>query len=185
MPSGTEVVLVKLIEGSEEYKSALSKVDLLKLKIGKGPEKIVRVQNCYLWGCYLLKKAECIKRSSYSVTGKASFHVTAQSNIYSITQNNFDWRRSVRTKFGCGGSFSPSADYANKYCNRDTGFDRAIIVARVLVGSSHNGGYSTILPSPGYDTTVGNRGQVYVKYYDHEFYPEYVIYYDNAAGVLY
>jgi hypothetical protein len=111
------------------------------------------------------------------VTERVLFHATGQSNIESITKNNLDWRRSIRTKFGCGVSFSPSATYANTWCNRDIGPNRALIVARVLVGSSHEGDYGTKLPLPGYDTTVGNRGQVYVKYYDHEFYPEYVVYY--------
>ena len=178
MTAGTEVVLVKLTKGSQEYKSVMSKVNLRWMP-EYGPEKIVRVQNPYLWGCYLLKKAECINRSGCSVTEKVLFHATGQSNIDSITKNNLDWRRSVRTKFGCGVSFSPSASYAETWCNRGIGCYRALIVAKVLVGNSHGGGYGTELPRAGCDTTVGNRGQVYVKYYDHEFYPEYVIYYDN------
>ena len=176
MPTGTEVVLVELMGYTMEYKSVMSKVDLL-LRFGSGPAKVVRVQNPYLWGCYLLKKAECVNRSGYSVTEMVLFHATGQSNIDSITKNNLDWRRSVRTKFGCGVSFSPSATYAHTWCNRSAGYCRALIVARVLVGSSHGGDYFTVLPRLGYDTTVGNGGQVYVKYSDHEFYPEYVIYY--------
>jgi poly [ADP-ribose] polymerase 7/11/12/13 len=178
MPTGTEVELVKLMKGSQEYNSVISKVDL---RFGSGPEKVVRVQNPYLWGCYLLKKAECVERSGCSVTEKVLFHATGQSNIDSITKNNLDWRRSFRTKFGRGVSFSTSATYANTWCNRDIGSNRALIVARVLVGSSHDGGYGTELPRAGYDTTVGNREQVYVKYSDHEFYPEYVIYYSNGS----
>ena len=177
MPAGSEVILVELAKGSQEYKSVLNKVDL---KWRAGPKKLVRVQNPYLWGCYLLKKDECIKRSGSSVTEKVLFHATGQSNIDSITKNNLDWRRSFRTKFGCGVSFSPSATYANTWCNRDIGSSRALIVARVLVGNSHGGSYCTELPCTGYDTTVGNFKQVYVKYYDNEFYPEYVIYYENG-----
>jgi hypothetical protein len=178
MPSRTEAVLVQLSKGSQEYVSVLGRVDL-GLRAGHVLEKIERVQNPYLWGCYLLKKAECIQRSGYSVTERVLYHVTAQSNVDSITRNNFDWRRSVRTKFGCGVSFSPSADYANTYCNSSIGCRRALIVARVLVGKGHEGGYFTVLPKPGYDTTVGNADRVYVKYCDNEFYPEYVIYYDR------
>jgi len=178
MPTGTEVELVKLTKGSQEYESVISKVNL-RFRAGYGPEKVVRVQNPYLWGCYLLKKAECTNRSDCSVTENVLFHATGQSNIYSITKNNLDWRRSFRTKFGCGVSFSPSAKYANTWCNRDIGSSRALIVAKVLVGSSHEGGYNTVLPREGYDTTIGNCGKVYVKYYDHEFYPEYVVYYSD------
>ena len=176
MPTATEVALVELTNGGQEYKSVMSKVDL-RFRPGYGPQKVVRVQNPYLWGCYLLKKEECIKRSPHPVTEKVLFHATSQSNIDSITKNNLDWRRSVRTKFGCGVSFSPSAVYANCYCNRSIGSSRALIVARVLVGISHEGYYGTELPRQGYDTTVGNCEQVYVKYYDNEFYPEHVVYY--------
>jgi len=174
MPAGTEVVLVELTKGSREYESVMSKIDV---SFRYGLEKVVRVQNPYLWGCYLLKKDECIKRSGYSVTEKVLFHATSQSNVDSITKNNLDWRRSVRTKFGCGVSFSPSASYANTWCNRGIGSRRALIVARVLVGISHEGNYGTVLPRKGYDTTVGNRNQVCVKYCDNEFYPEHVVYY--------
>jgi len=182
MPAGTEVELVELTKSSREYKSVMSEVNL-RWRALSGPEKIVRVQNPYLWGCYLLKKEECIKRSGCSVTEKVLFHVTSQSNIDSITENNLDWRRSVRTKFGCGVSFSPSAGYGDTWCNRSIGRRRALIVAKVLVGDSHDGYYGTELPSEGCDTTVGNSEQVYVKYYDHEFYPEYVIYYDSNVVI--
>jgi hypothetical protein len=164
MNSGTQVARFCVNSSSEEYESVLSKVDL-KLVHGKGFPWLVRIQNPYLWGCYLLKKAECLKRDD-SVTEKVLYHVTAQSNVNSIAENNFDWRRSVRTRFGRGVSFSPSAAYADKYCNRDIGSDRALFVARVLVGRDHYGDYSTELPQPGYDTTVGNGEKVYVKYYD-------------------
>jgi len=178
MSAGTDVLLVELRKGWQEYKSVMREVDL-RFEPGYGPEEVVRVQNPYLWGCYLLKKEECINRSDYSITEKVLFHATSQSNVDSITEDNLDWRRSVRTKFGCGVSFSPSATYANTWCNRDIGSDRALIVARVLVGNSHGGGYYTTLPHEGYDTTDGRCKQVYVKYYDHEFYPEHVVYYSN------
>jgi len=178
MSTGTDVLLVELRKGWQEYKSVMREVDL-RFKPGYGPEEVVRVQNPYLWGCYLLKKDECIKRSGCSVTEEVLYHATSESNIGSITKDNLDWRRSVRTKFGQGVSFSPSATYANTWCNRSIGCNRALVVARVLVGNSHVGCYGTILPHQGYDTTVGNGGQVYVKYYDHEFYPEHVVYYSD------
>lgn len=178
MSAGTEVELVELSDRAREYRSVMSRVDL-RFRAGHVPEKVVRVQNPYLWGCYLLKKDECITRSGYSVTERVLFHATAQSNIDSISKDNLDWRRSFRTKFGRGVSFSPSATYANTWCNRDIGSRRALIVAKVLVGNSHAGGYGTELPREGYDTTDGNDRQVYVKYYDHEFYPEHVVYYSN------
>ncbi|GFG36186.1 hypothetical protein Cfor_06405 [Coptotermes formosanus] len=145
---------------------------------------VARVQNPYLWGCYLLRKAECMERSSHPVTEKVLFHATGQSNIDSIARNNLDWRRSVRTKYGCGVSFSPFATYANTWCNGGIGSRRARVIARVLVGRSSSGSYSTVLPGEGYDTTDGNRGQVYVKYCDHEFYPEFMDVCGEAAYVF-
>jgi hypothetical protein len=178
MSPGTEVALVELTRGSQEYESVTSKVDL-RFVDNHAPEKVVRVQNPYLWGCCLLKKAECIDRSSCAVDEKIIYHATGQSNIDSITKNNLDWRRSFRTKFGCGVSFSPSAVYANTWCNWDIGPNGAFIDAKVLVGGIHSGGCGTVLPDEGCDSTVGNRDKVSVKYYDHEFYPEYVVYYSN------
>jgi hypothetical protein len=154
----------------------MSKVDL-SCRAGYGPQQVVRVQNPYLWGCYLLKKDECIQRKTCLVTEKLLFHVTSLSNIDSITKNNLDWRRSVQTVYGCGVSFSPSATFATFFCKKDVGSNFALIVARVLVGNSHEGVCGTVLPLPCYDTTVVIGNEVYVKYYDNEFYPEYVVYY--------
>jgi len=34
------------------------------------------------------------------------------------------------------------------------------------------------------DTTLGNDGSVYVKYYDNTFYPKYIVYYSDYIIVL-
>jgi hypothetical protein len=120
-------------------------------------------------------KEEYVKRYG-SVTEMELFHATSTDNIWSITRNNFDWRRSVRTKFGEGVSFSPSARYANLHCNRRNPSRRAMFVAKVLVNSSCNGHSMMKLPVDA-DTSTGNDGSVYVKYSDNEFYPTYVAYY--------
>ena len=128
-------------------------------------------------GCYLLTKEEYVKRYG-DVTEMELFHATSAHNIPSITRNNLDWRRSVRTKFREGVSFSPSARYAKLHCNRNNPPWRAMFVAKVLVHSSCSG-YSTMrLPSRA-DTSTGNSGSVYVKYRDSEFYPTYVAYYHS------
>ncbi|XP_049948038.1 protein mono-ADP-ribosyltransferase PARP12-like [Schistocerca serialis cubense] len=137
---------------------------------------VVKVMNPYLWCCYQLKKAEYMNRYG-SVREITLYHATSESNVDSIIKSNLDWRRSWRIKFGQGVSFSPSPSYANTYCNRSSGIYRAMIAVKVLVHTTSLGGSSTILPPKGIDTTVGNRGQVYVKYCDNEFYPEHVIYY--------
>jgi hypothetical protein len=129
-------------------------------------------------GCYLLKKEEYEKRYG-SVTEMELFHATGVHNVSSITEYNLDWRRSVRTKFGMGVSFSPDADYANLHCNRSNPSQRAMIIAKVLVHSTCMGYYDMTLPDPNTDTSVGNSTSVYVKYCDNEFYPSYVAYYNS------
>jgi hypothetical protein len=129
-------------------------------------------------GCYLLKKEEYVKQYG-CVTEMELFHATSPSNVSSITRNNLDWRRSVRTKFGEGVSFSPDARYANLHCNRNNPTHRAMIIAKVLVHSTCTGSYYMKLPSGNADTSTGNCGSVYVKYTDNEFYPTYVAYYDS------
>jgi hypothetical protein len=130
-------------------------------------------------GCYLLKKEEYEKRYG-CVNEKELFHATSTYNVSSITKCNLDWRRSVRTKFGMGVSFSPDAHYANLHCNRSIPTQRAMFIAKVLVHSTCEG-YSTMVLPICADTSTGNSGSVYVKYNDNEFYPSYVAYYNSPS----
>jgi hypothetical protein len=177
MPRHEEVVLVELHEDSIEYMTVVQNISpTLRNKI----ESVERVQNPYLWGSYMLKKEEYINYPGFGVVSEEKlFHATAKGNVYSIVQNNFDWRRTKRTRYGHGVSFSPSAEYANTYCNQKAGSRRALILARVLVKMATKGHYGTKLPPPPFDTTTGKNGKVIVKYADNEFYPEYVVYYTN------
>lgn len=140
-------------------------------------KKITRAQSPFLYFRYQLRKEE------YEVRGiqfreETLLHATDEDNIDSILKDNLDWRRVYRAKYGKGVSFSPSASYANGECSRRNGRDRAIIAAKVLIGNKICGSYYQELPEDGYDTTTGNTN-VYVKYYDDEFYPEYICYYRN------
>jgi hypothetical protein len=174
MACDKEMELVELTKNSPEYLKVQNKVQsTLRVHI----DRVVRVQNPHLWGCYMLMKAEYESRLGAACKEVELFHATAESNILSIARNNLDWRRTKRAKFGNGVSFSPRACYANKYCNSDAGTKRALILARVLVGNCQKGWYGAKSPAEGYDTTTGNSKSVYVKYRDNEFYPEYVAYY--------
>jgi hypothetical protein len=115
---------------------------------------------------------------------KELFHATDIANIPSICTDNLDWRRSVRTKFGDGVSFTPSADYANTYCNRSVPLKRAMIIADVLVSSTWPGCQGMVLPPHGTDTSTGNGDYVFVKYSDNEFYPKYVASYTKSYMYL-
>lgn len=88
-----------------------------------------------------------------------------------MTDENFDWRRVNRAKFGRGVSFAANAGYAQKYAS---GKD-VYIVAGIPVAQKSLGFYSTKIPGSLCDTTVDPRGNVYVKYYDNDFYPYYIV----------
>jgi hypothetical protein len=176
MSRNAESVLVPLSEDSDEFLTAVQDISVgVRNKI----VSVDRVQNPYLWGSYLLKREEYVNCLGFGVREEKLFHATAEENVASIVKNNFDWRRTKRTKYGHGVCFSPSADYANTYCNQNAGRMRALILARVLVRMASRGKYGTKLPPPPFDTTAGKNGKVIVKYADNEFYPEYVAHYTN------
>ncbi|KAF5276099.1 hypothetical protein FQR65_LT16485 [Abscondita terminalis] len=163
---------------SSQYKMLESQ---LSNSFNLGIEKIVRVESSYLYGQFLLKKEEYETKGGCIV--KQLYHDTAASKIDSILINNLDWRLANRVKYGQGVSFSPSTAYANRESSRNNGVDRAMIVADVLVQNQEHVSMSLNLPSDNYDTTVGNGGQVFVKFYDDEFFPKYIIFYKSKQIV--
>lgn len=172
-----EVLLVPLSEHSTEYTEVMH---IINMTFQPKVESVVRVQNPYLWGSYLLKKEEYLQYGvSGYVTERRLFHATAAGNVMSIVHSNFDWRRAKRTRYGHGVSFSPSAAYANTNCNKNIGLRRALILSNVMVRKETKGNYGTKIPPPPCDTTIGKSGKVVVKYSDNEFYPAYVAYYTN------
>ena len=139
--------------------------------------KVVQVYNPYLYSHFLIKKAEYETRGH--VVTRELYHDTGEDKVDSILTTNLDWRRVVRAKFGKGVSFSPDPAYANRQSSHSNGTNRAMIVADVLIGKKIDGNPCQKLPPDGFDTTCGNNNSVYVKYYDNEFYPKYVVYYQN------
>ncbi|KAF5273469.1 hypothetical protein FQA39_LY07486 [Lamprigera yunnana] len=142
-----------------------------------GVTRITRVENRHLYGLFLINKEEYESRGFTVV--KELYHDTGRDKVQNILNKNLDRRYAHRVKYGRGVSFSPNPNYANQESSRHNGTSRAMIVADVLV-HQYETVYSTVdLPSQGCDTTIGNDGQVYVKYYDNEFYPKFVIYYNS------
>ncbi|KAF2901082.1 hypothetical protein ILUMI_05138 [Ignelater luminosus] len=166
--------LVELPPHSTEYRTLSSRVNGT---FNLGTHKIARVQNPYLYTQFLLKKEEYATRGHVNVC--ELYHDTAEHKIDSIISGNLDWRLASRVKYGKGVSFSPSPSYANQESSRANGTDRAMVVADVLLGKLEIVSGCKELPTNGYDTTIGNCGQVYVKYYDNEFYPKFIVYYKS------
>lgn len=162
---------VEIPEGTSEYN---------KIKNYLSPQlwkqlRICRLQNPYLYHSYMLRKAEYIARD-IEVEERTLLHATASNKVDSILKNNLDWRLVSRDKYGRGTSFSHSSLYANRECNKRNGSRRAMLIVKVLIGKKCPGSQCLKLPPNDCDTTTGNTN-VFVKFYDDEFYPEYVAYY--------
>lgn len=63
----------------------------------------------------------------------------------------------------------------------DAGCDRALIIARVLVSKIDQGCKDKIVPSKEFDTLIGNKGKVFVKFYDHEMLPIFVAFFRDST----
>ncbi|XP_054265840.1 uncharacterized protein LOC128988507 [Macrosteles quadrilineatus] len=160
------------------YDESIATSSILSTFPGVNITRVTTVHNNYLHGMYELKKLEYESRYG-SVQELTLVHSTSARNVQSIIEDNLDWRRVVRGKYGDGVSFSGSAGYANRFSNRNNGYERAFIVATVLVSREMElDGYTSMeVPPDDVDTTTGNDGQVYVKYCDNEFLIKYIVYY--------
>lgn len=72
-----------------------------------------------MYGMYLLRKEEMqLTHEGNSEKERILYHVTTKSRAVESLKNGLDWRRTRRSKFGCGVSFSDDADYANYYADK-------------------------------------------------------------------
>lgn len=86
-----------------------------------GVEEIKKVNSPSQYGMYLLRKEEMLlTEGRNNVREFILFHVTSKSRALESLTTGLDWRRSQRTKFGCGVSFSDDADYSNYYADRSS-----------------------------------------------------------------
>lgn len=74
-----------------------------------------KINNPQLNGLYLLCKEEL--QLTESAREKILYHATSPTNAISIANNNIDWRKTRRTRFGMGACFSSSPKYAHKYAS--------------------------------------------------------------------
>jgi hypothetical protein len=188
MPSNSAFIKTD-VQNTQEYRRVsqlFKKTTQKRFKVNK----LERIQNPYLLGCYLLKKKEMECHLGSYVKEERVFHGTKQSNVDSICENNFDWRRHggmTGNRYGKGVSFSPISYYASHYSDKHSTV-KVMFVARVLISNITEGhGDMTIPPlmyhsydhnnTLRYDTTQKENGHVIVKFCDNEYYPEYLIYY--------
>ncbi|CAI6358745.1 unnamed protein product [Macrosiphum euphorbiae] len=156
--------------------------------------KIHQVHAPQMYGMYMLRKEEMNLTFGQSVQEKLLFHVTTESRALESLDSGLDWRRTRRSKFGCGVSFSDDIDYANYYADNSSAEDtRVIMICCVMVGNTYvipkqkfarnqiSAGSLLVVPPGLADTTVSHNGHVHVKYNDYEFYPLYLVYYQRRC----
>lgn len=136
--------------------------------------RIDKIEHPYLWLMYRLRKIEfSLLLGSRELL---LFHGTKSGNVDSIVKDNFNWRyagRSAGTACGRGVYFASAASTSAGYCSSA---EKTMFLARVLFARNSVGHTGTTIPQLGCDAT-GNGVSVYVKYGDHEYFPQYVIHF--------
>jgi hypothetical protein len=132
---------------------------------------IKRIENPYLYGMYLLKRAELIAQFGFC-NEQMLFHGTRSENVAKISQENLDWRKHGKSSghsYGRGVYFASNAYLASHYAKN------SMFLVRMLVTWQQNGFKDTALPEGNCDTTTSIDGSITVKYDDFTFYPEYLV----------
>lgn len=83
-----------------------------------------QVNRHQMYGMYLLRKEEMEtvnRRSGTVVKELVLYHVTTEEKGVKSLNDGLDWRRTKRSRFGRGVSFSDDADYADFYANHSAG----------------------------------------------------------------
>ena len=167
LPSASNIVLITESDLPRHLRYSLREVKMVKQSVS-----IYRIENPLKFLQYELKKLE-MKISSGSVDEHFMYHVTGKSNLISICDNNLDYRRVNRAKFGAGVSFTPDVEYGCTYSCYRTRELTVVLLCKVLSCATSEGCYNQLIPKDGCDTTVGNNKKVYVKYEDSSFVPVY------------
>lgn len=86
-------------------------------------KRIVKINNAYLYGMYLLCKEEyenqksCEPKCTSFLTEETLYHATSPKIANIIAHDNIDWRKTERSRYGIGACFSPSPFYAHLHAN--------------------------------------------------------------------
>jgi len=93
---------------------------------------VKKVNNPQLYGMYLLWKEELKVRNSYQLRERQLYHATSPTNALSISQNNIDWRKTYRSRFGIGACFSTCPKYAHRHSSSDGGISNSYHIRWIL-----------------------------------------------------
>lgn len=85
-------------------------------------DKVRNVYAAHMYGMYLLRKEEIQQQTGVGAKCEMTlFHVTTEQRAVQSLQDGLDWRRTKRSRFGRGVSFSDDADYADYFADNKTG----------------------------------------------------------------
>ncbi|KAJ9582841.1 hypothetical protein L9F63_022800 [Diploptera punctata] len=189
MPPNKTYVRVPVREDTEEFRTVKNSFKSTTQKRFI-VNKIERVQNPFLLGCYLLKKSEMqnmygVRNVKENVLFRGAFEKFIDKNC----EKNFNWRIfavSKHNKLGEGLTLSPISYIAN-FCAEREATNKTMFLLRVLVSkvteASENMEIPPLLNDKNFsnvlrfDTTGRRDGKMIVKFTDNEFYPNYIIHY--------
>lgn len=89
-----------------------------------------------MYGMYLLRKEEmqlAVNSGANGVDEMLLYHVTTKSRALESLKSGLDWRRTQRSRYGCGVSFSDDAEYADKYADNSTGEGIIIYLLNITI----------------------------------------------------
>lgn len=66
------------------------------------------------------------------IEGETIIHATSPTNALSISQNNIDWRKIYRSRFGIGACFSTCPKYAHRHSSSDGGISNSYHIRWIL-----------------------------------------------------
>ncbi|KAJ9582838.1 hypothetical protein L9F63_022797 [Diploptera punctata] len=189
MPPDKTYVRVPVQEDTDEFRSVNNcfKATTQKRFV---VDKIERVQNPFLLGCYLLKKLEMENMyGARNVEEKILFRGAFAKFIDKNCENNFNWRIyavSKHNKYGEGFTLSHISYIANFSADKEA-TNKAMFLVRVLVSKVTDASENMEIPPLlndrklsnvlRFDTTKRRDGKMIVKFADNEFYPDYIIHY--------
>ncbi|KAM5276355.1 protein mono-ADP-ribosyltransferase PARP14 [Hipposideros larvatus] len=182
-----DVSLVELQPGNAEYDTVAKEFNQtcshFKIK------KIERIQNPRLWRSYMIQKKVMDDKNKHIRNERQLFHGTDAGSLPHVNQLGFN--RSYAGKnavaFGKGTYFAVKASYSanDTYSKPDINKNKHMYYVRVLTGVYTRGNSSLIVPPPKnpqnltelYDTVTDhvNNPSLFVVFYDHQAYPEYLI----------
>ncbi|CAH1126482.1 unnamed protein product [Ceutorhynchus assimilis] len=177
---------IPLSNGSEEYKMIHKK--FLPAEKKYKISQVRKIENTFILLHYHIAKSKFLSQNgALGFKEEFYFHGTAEENLTSICEFNFDRSKIITHKFGKGISFAKNSTFATHYPKNCKKINKVMVLAKMFYGNPlETGSKDTIVPkAPASYTSKNKTGTVLVKYDDASYYPAYVIYYQKKYKMKY